>query len=139
MLQVCDSTFELSEIWLMIFSCSALVALHDSQPSRSDWEYLQFTVDLLKPVMDTMTVDSDIFLSGKLVSIEDASPILIRWAYDAGIILSRLVSLYESSDLEHLRRMVGKLEIMSQRWLAAGMLTANFHNELALTFCRCLS
>lgn len=71
-----------------------------------------------------MAVDSDVFLSGQLVSIEDASPILIRWAYDAGIILSRLVSLYGLSDLKHLRQMVKKLEIMSQRWLAAGMLTA---------------
>ncbi|KAH7310902.1 hypothetical protein B0I35DRAFT_397306 [Stachybotrys elegans] len=98
---------------------SALVALHDSQHSRTDPEYLQFTVELLKPVVDLMMLDSDVFLSGRLVSIEDASPILIRWAYDAGLILSRLASLYEFSDLEHLRRMVGKLEIMSQRWLAA--------------------
>lgn len=103
MLQVCDSIFELFEIWLMIFFCSVFVVFYDLQFLWLDWEYLQFIVDFLKFVMDIMIVDLDIFFSGKLVFIEDVLFIFICWVYDVGIIFSCFVLLYEFLDLEYLR------------------------------------
>jgi hypothetical protein len=97
---------------------SALIALHDPESLRTDPQLVQFAVDLLKPVADAMSWDSAIFLSGMLVSVEDASPLLLFWAYQAGTIYNRLVRRYEKENLQGLFRMKEKLRIMSQRWCA---------------------
>lgn len=68
-----------------------------------------------------MLLDTEVFLSGKLVSIEDASPVIIRWAYEAGAIYHRFTRFYDTSSILHLQLMKEKLKIMSQRWLAAGI------------------
>jgi hypothetical protein len=83
---------------------------------------MQFTADLLKPVADSMSWDTTVFLRGHLVSVGDASPLLLYWAYQAANIYNRLMSLYEADNLHLLYLMKDKLEIMSHRWLAGGKL-----------------
>ncbi|RFU31608.1 hypothetical protein B7463_g4737, partial [Scytalidium lignicola] len=97
---------------------SALIALHDPDSFRTDPQHLQFAVDLLKPLADAMSWDSAIFLSGTLVSVNDASPLLLFWAYEAGTIYNRLMPHYERDTLELLYQMKEKLRIMSHRWQA---------------------
>ncbi|OCL08529.1 hypothetical protein AOQ84DRAFT_340229 [Glonium stellatum] len=99
---------------------SALIALYDPGSSRADPEHARFAMDLLKPVADSMSWDSEIFLSGTLVSVEDASPLLLYWAYQAATIYSRLLGRYGSEALQPLGRMKDKLQIMSHRWRAGG-------------------
>lgn len=101
---------------------SALIALHDPQQSRTDPQHMQFTADLLKPVVDSMSWDSTVFLRGTMVSVGDASPLLLYWAYQAGTIYDRLLSLYGADSLQLLFQMRGKLLVMSRRWLAGGKL-----------------
>lgn len=83
---------------------------------------MQLTADLLKPVADSMSWDSAVFLRGTLVSVGDASPLLLHWAYQAGTIYNRLLSTYEADSLHLLYQMREKLRIMSHRWLAGGKL-----------------
>jgi hypothetical protein len=77
-------------------------------------------MDLLKPVADTMSWKSGIFLSGVLVSVEDASPLLLLWAYQAATIYNRLLPRYGMEALTPLATMRDKLQIMSIRWKAGG-------------------
>lgn len=77
-------------------------------------------LDLLKPVTDSMVSDSQVFLNGILVSVEDASPMLLFWAYQAGSIYNRLAGQYDVDALLPLIEMKEKLVIMSRRWKAGG-------------------
>jgi hypothetical protein len=83
-------------------------------------------LDLLKPVTDSMVSDSQIFLNGILVSVGDASPMLLFWAYQAGSIYNRLVGQYDSDALMPLIEMKEKLGIMSRRWKAGGKSFSSF-------------
>jgi hypothetical protein len=100
--------------------CSGLIALHDPESSRKDQQHMQFAIDMLMPVVESMAWDSKIFLSGFRVSVEDASPLLLLWAYQASTIYNRLLSLYQKESLFLLYQMKLKLHVMSQRWLAGG-------------------
>ncbi|KAL7904110.1 hypothetical protein GGI35DRAFT_242218 [Trichoderma velutinum] len=97
---------------------SGLIALHDPQSSRIDQQHMQFATDMLMPVVESMAWDSKIFLSGFRVSVGDASPLLLLWAYQASTIYNRLLSQYQKESLFLLYQMKLKLRVMSQRWLA---------------------
>jgi hypothetical protein len=99
---------------------SALIALHDSIPSHSIPEHNHIAMALLKPVANAMTWDTRIFLSGILVSVEDASPLLLFWAYQAASIYNDLMSQYDAEALAPLGKMREKLQIMSRRWKVGG-------------------
>lgn len=103
-----------------LISCSGLIALHDPQSLRIDQQHMQFAIDMLMPVVESMAWDSKIFLSGFRVSVGDASPLLLLWAYQASTIYNRLLSQYQKESLFLLYQMKLKLRVMSQRWLAGG-------------------
>ncbi|KAF2713108.1 hypothetical protein K504DRAFT_497936 [Pleomassaria siparia CBS 279.74] len=96
----------------------ALIALHDPDGTRSDETHKAFTMDLLKPIADSMSWDTAVLLYDTTVSVEDASPLLLSWAYEAAKIHSRLVSLYDEDALWSLAQMKIKLGIMARRWKA---------------------
>ncbi|EHK22960.1 uncharacterized protein TRIVIDRAFT_60222 [Trichoderma virens Gv29-8] len=100
---------------------SGLIALHDPQSSRIDQQHMQFAIDMLMPVVESMAWDSKIFLSGFRVSVADASPLLLLWAYQASTIYNRLLSQYQKESLFLLYQMKLKLRVMSQRWLAGAI------------------
>ncbi|KAL7792555.1 hypothetical protein V8C37DRAFT_119068 [Trichoderma ceciliae] len=104
--------------FLITYMYSALIALHDPQSLRVDQSHMQFTIDMLVPVVESMSWDSKIFLSGFRVSIADASPLLLVWAYQASTIYNRLLPRYQKETLFLLYQMKLKLRVMSQRWLA---------------------
>jgi hypothetical protein len=85
---------------------------------------MTFTLELLKPIADTMTWDTAIFLGGALVSIENASPLLLSWAYQAAKIHMRLVGKYGEQTLWSLAQMKTKLALMARRWKAGGKCTS---------------
>jgi hypothetical protein len=110
---------------------SALINLHDPNGSRTDPEHFQFTLDLLKPVADAMSWDSAVFLSGRFVSVNDASPLLLFWAYQAGTIHQRQISPYNDEALQLLEHMKTKLVVMSSRWRASSKFPL-FYNGVVL-------
>jgi hypothetical protein len=75
---------------------------------------------LLKPVADSTAWETKIFLSGILVSVEDASPLLLFWAYQAATIYNRLIRQHDAEALAPLAKMKEKLIVMSRRWKAGG-------------------
>jgi hypothetical protein len=81
---------------------------------------MTFTLELLKPIADTMTWDTAIYLGDLRVSVEDASPLLLSWAYQAAKIHMRLVGKYGEQTLWSLAQMKTKLALMAKRWKAGG-------------------
>jgi hypothetical protein len=65
-----------------------------------------------------MANETAVLLMGRLVSIEDASPVLLFWAYQAVTIYRQLLPQHGEEVLQPLLLMNNKLQIMSQRWLA---------------------
>ncbi|KAF2424925.1 hypothetical protein EJ08DRAFT_408390 [Tothia fuscella] len=94
---------------------SSLILLHDPKPLLVE---NHMALDLLKPVTASMLEDSKIFMRGNIVSVEDASPMLLFWAYQAASIYNRLVGRFDSDALLPLLQMKEKLIIMSRRWKA---------------------
>jgi hypothetical protein len=99
---------------------SAIIALHDPTGLRNDPRQDHIALDLLKPVADSTTWETKIFLSGVLVSVEDASPLLLFWAYQAATIYNRLIRQHDAEALAPLAKMKEKLIVMSRRWKAGG-------------------
>ncbi|KAF1982763.1 hypothetical protein K402DRAFT_437571 [Aulographum hederae CBS 113979] len=100
---------------------SALFALHDPDAKRADPEYMDFAISLLKPVVHEMTWASGIWFHERLVSVADASPLLLFWAFQAITLYCRLEGQYGYEVEQHMLLMREKLRIMSLRWKAGGM------------------
>lgn len=106
----------------LIIVYSALIALHDPVATRNDQAHVDFTLNLLRPIVDSMSWDTKIFLNGTFpVKVEDASPLLLSWAYQAAKISVRLSDRYGNDYLGPLMQMREKLMIMARRWKAGGM------------------
>ncbi|KAF2673857.1 hypothetical protein BT63DRAFT_168588 [Microthyrium microscopicum] len=97
---------------------SALIALHDPDAKRADSEYFDLTMEFLKPVVNEMTWASGVWFNDRLVSIADASPFLLFWAYQAITIYRRLEGQYGYEAQQHMLLMNEKLRVMSLRWKA---------------------
>jgi hypothetical protein len=95
-----------------------LIALHDPDRLRPDSFVHELVTGILKPVADAMANETAILLMGRLVSINDASPLLLFWAYQAATIYRQLLPIHGENLLQPLFLMNNKLQIMSQRWLA---------------------
>ncbi|KAF2108583.1 hypothetical protein BDV96DRAFT_652834 [Lophiotrema nucula] len=98
---------------------SALIALHDHQSLRTDEAYVDTVLSYLKPILDLMSWDSNIFINGTMVRVEDASPLLLTWPYQAARIYNRLPEEYEETLVSPMKQMKEKLKVMSRRWKAA--------------------
>jgi|SRR6186713_1418035 len=101
-------------------TCRAIIALHDPRGARDDDSHMAFTMGLLKPFADSMSWDAAICLGDATVKVEDSSPLLLSWAYEAAKIHSRLLGQYGEDKLWELAQMQTKLEIMAKRWKAGG-------------------
>ncbi len=100
---------------------SSLSLLHDPSLSKTDPDHIQYSLALLKPVAEE-TVDSGcLFLTGSRGVVENPSPLLIHWAYQAATIYSRLIRETGRQDLGPLEKLKLKLRILARRWMAAGM------------------
>jgi hypothetical protein len=84
---------------------------------------------MLRPVVDSMSWDSAIYVNGLVVEVVDASPLLMSWPYQAGKIYLRLKERYgESAEfLNPLKQMYDKLVLMARRWKVGGSL--QFHSD----------
>lgn len=78
-------------------------------------------MEVLKPVVDDMSWASGIMFQSRIISVADASPLLLMWAYQAITIYRRLEQRYGDVVHEPLAVMEEKLRIMSRRWKAGGM------------------
>lgn len=88
---------------------------------RTDKEHFNFAMEVLKPVVDDMSWASGIMFQSRIISIADASPLLLMWAYQAITIYRRLEQRYGNVVQEPLALMQEKLRIMSRRWKVGGM------------------
>ncbi|KAK5120909.1 hypothetical protein LTR16_004440, partial [Cryomyces antarcticus] len=70
---------------------SALITLHDSQSNRSDAMHHQYAMSILKPVAEESALGSQMFMMTVTQSVEDASPLLLHWAYQAATVYGRLI------------------------------------------------
>jgi hypothetical protein len=100
---------------------SALITLHDHEGKRTDQEHFDMTMAFLRPVVEDMTWASGVWFGDRLVSIADASPFLLFWAYQAITIYRRLEGHYGEKVQQHMLLMKEKLRVMSLRWKAGGM------------------
>jgi hypothetical protein len=125
---------------MLIYTYSALIKLHDPQSFRQDQDHVELTLSLLRPIVNSMSWDTAIFLNGTFVKVEDASPLLLSWAYQAAKIYSRLVERYGEEFLSSLVQMREKLIIMAKRWKAGGkQFLLNTKTKAILTWLRCIS
>lgn len=88
---------------------------------RTDKDHFNFAMEVLKPVVDDMSWASGIMFQSRIVSVADASPLLLMWAYQAITIYRRLQQRYGDVVCEPLALMEEKLHIMSRRWKVGGM------------------
>jgi hypothetical protein len=100
---------------------SALITLHDPDANRTDPEYYDMAMNFLRPVVNEMTWASGAWISDQLVTIYDASPLLLFWAYQAITVYHRLEGRFGEEAQQHMLLMKDKLRIMSQRWKAGGI------------------
>jgi len=95
--------------------------LHDPSLNRTDPEHIQYALALLKPVAEE-TIDSGcLFLTGSRGVVENPSPLLNHWAYQAATIYNRLIRETGRQELGPLEKLKLKLRILARRWMAAGM------------------
>jgi hypothetical protein len=87
-----------------------------------DREQLELATSLLKPVIEDMTWASGVWFSNRLITVADASPFLMFWAYQAITTYRRLEEVYGKAVNHHMLLMKEKLRLMSQRWKSGGML-----------------
>lgn len=78
-------------------------------------------MEVLKPVVDDMSWASGIMFQSRIISVADASPLLLMWAYQAITIYRRLEQRYGDVVHKPLALMEEKLRIMSRRWKVGGM------------------
>lgn len=78
-----------------------------------------------------MSWDTAVFLGNTRVSVEDASPLLLSWAYQAAKIHIRLVGKYGEQTMWSLAQMQTKLAIMARRWKAGG----KYYTSLKVILC----
>jgi len=96
--------------------------LHDPSRNRTDPNYVQHTLSLLRPVeRETSLYDED-FVCDAIRSVEHSSPLLLQWTYQAAIIYDRLIRVIGREELGPMDNVKTKLRVMSRRWLAAGKL-----------------
>jgi hypothetical protein len=77
-------------------------------------------MDVIKPVVDDMSWASGIMFQDRMISVADASPLLLLWAYQAITIYRRLEQRYGDEVQGPLALMKEKLRIMSRRWKVGG-------------------
>ena len=100
---------------------AALILLHDPSSTRIDHDHIQYAMAILKPVAAGTAFRQSMFLTDVTTSVENASPLLMHWAYQAATIYSRFVRETGIEELGPTENFKVKLRIMSQRWMAAGM------------------
>ncbi|MCJ1246722.1 hypothetical protein MMC30_003931 [Trapelia coarctata] len=98
---------------------SALHMLHDPARNRTDPNYVQHTLSLLRPVEIETSLYDDDFVCDAIKSVEHSSPLLLQWTYQAAIIYDRLIRVIGQQALGPMDNVKTKLRIMSRRWLAA--------------------
>jgi hypothetical protein len=98
---------------------------------RTDREHFNFAMEVLKPVVDDMSWASGIMFQSRIISIADASPLLLMWAYQAITVYRRLEQRYGDVVQEPLALMQEKLRIMSRRWKVGGM---KVHSHLMYSY-----
>jgi hypothetical protein len=100
--------------------------LHDPSRNRTDANYVQHTLSLLRPVeRETSLYDED-FVCDANRSVKHSSPLLLQWAYQAAIIYDRLIRVIGREELGPMENVKSKLRVMSRRWLAAGRFPGGF-------------
>jgi hypothetical protein len=95
---------------------SGLIILHDPTSTRTDKDHFDFAMEVLKPVVDDMSWASGIMFQSRNISIADASPLLLMWAYQSIMVYRRLEQRYGDVVQEPLALIQEKFRIISRRW-----------------------
>lgn len=95
------------------------MTLHDPKSTRFDSEYVDKAMACSKTIADDTSDGSEVFVNGAAISLDNPSPMLIHWAYQAATILSRDTSGNNQS-FERLEKLKKKLKVLGRRWVAGG-------------------
>lgn len=68
-----------------------------------------------------MSWASGVWFGERLITVADASPFLLFWAYQSIKIYRRMEAQYNEEVQQHKALMEEKLRIMSRRWQAGGI------------------
>jgi len=78
------------------------------------------TTKFLEPVVGEMAWATSVWFNDHLISVADASPLLLFWAYQSITIYRRLERTYGNEVQQCTLLMMEKLKLMSLRWQAGG-------------------
>ncbi|MCJ1459898.1 hypothetical protein MMC28_010277 [Mycoblastus sanguinarius] len=98
---------------------SALMTLHDPKSSRTDPEHIQNAFAFSKSIAEETSDNTLIFFNGSPISVDNLSPLLSHWAYQAAVIFIRLSRATGEEAAQRLGMLKTKLRVLSRRWKTA--------------------